>query len=137
MKYLLLSILLLAGIAGLGQNSTVTITDTPLIQIQGFYGFPGERLPFVDTLKVFFLVSDTSRKYQISQGVSLKTNELISDTSWFEPNSLSFFVPGYIARRKKGDQYNESFWMENVAFLTDDKKPLSSHYVIWQTAPRK
>jgi len=122
MKYLLLSILLLAGIAGLGQTATVTIADTPLIQVQGFYGFPGERLPFVDTLKVFFLVSDTSRKG-------------VEDFRYVDADP--FVVAGYIARKKKGDQYNESFWMENVAFLTDDKKPLSSHYVIWQTAPRK
>lgn len=103
MKKTLFALFLLAAIGGKGQT------------VSRNYGFPGENLPAVDTIPVYFMVSNTEPG----------TTEFI------------FIVRGWIARVKESDNYNESFWMVATAYLKEDKRtPISANLIIWDSRPR-
>lgn len=80
------------------------------------YGFPGESLPAVDTIPVYFMVSNKEGG----------TTEFV------------FIVRGWIARAKKSDNNNESFWMSATAYLKEDKRtPMRGDIIIWNSRPRE
>lgn len=106
MKKVLLALFLLAAIA-FAQGQTFH---------EVHYGFPGESLPAVDTIPVYFMVSNTESG----------TTEFI------------FTLRGWIARTKQSDNYNESFWMAAAAYLKEDKRtPLNANLIIWDSRPRE
>lgn len=93
------------------------------------FTFPGAGLPDVDTIKVIFLVGCGNRQH-----LSERTMRHRDD---YKPVGGSLFftevfqIPGYLARKKKRDNYNESFWMENVAYLDENKQFLPATTIIW------
>lgn len=97
--------------------------------LKGQYGFPGELLPEIDTVKVWFLVVDTTHIY--------KTSDFANGSSMLAYSPIAFMLPGYEATHRVADQFNESFWMVPDGYLDDHKKPLNKNLIIWQTTERK
>lgn len=124
MKQLPTFALLLITVFGCVQSVTAQRdrTSKPVESGTAHYGFPGERLPDTDTVKVLYLLADTT-KHPYPWG------ERSDKTFRYE---TVFYRFGYVVERKESDQWNESFWMVAVAYLDENKRPLPRSYVIWQ-----
>ena len=119
MKIIFLSLLIVcAGLVAKGQIYTEEARS----------GFPGSNLPAVDTEKVWFLVVDTAE---------MPTGWVSLADGLHRGYRVSYMIPGWIAEEKRGDQWNETFWMAAVAYLDEFKHPLSKNFMIWDSRPRK
>lgn len=91
-------------------------------QIQTFPSIQNWILPERDTVKLLLLVTDTSTIF-----VNNSENKPIPMFT-----SRTYPIVSYLTRKKKGDQWNETFWMEPEKYFDDKMKPLSTKLIIWQ-----
>lgn len=118
-KYILLLFILASCCVAKGQEKGTLLPGTA----KSFYGFPGESLPDSLEKHVWFLCSDTSQSVK---------GHLYDYEGSIRAMHFLFTIPGYIKQKKRGDNYNESFWMVTTDYWDENHKPIPKNYFIWQ-----
>lgn len=96
----------------------------------------------IDTIKVIFQYSDTSREYSIFPYVDLTEAtidtttiyggyigaKLKSDSAFIGYDNNMYWAKGY-----KVLEYSWGHWWDNTYYLDENKKPLPQNIIVWQS----